>query len=123
VNGHLAATSGKENTGHECPECVPEEEPVAPMLLMGLGGMLIFFSMGFGLAAISGLIGFLIASVILFVAGMTMVMVGYRMNKKFKEQKHRMMHVKLENAKCAYCGTQNEPGARRCEFCDAPLKE
>jgi hypothetical protein len=123
VNGHLAPISNGEDLQGECPECAPEPEPIAPILLMSLGGMLIFFSTGFGFAAISGLMFFVIAAAICFFAGLIMVLVGYRMNKKNKEEKHKMMHVKLGNAKCTYCGTQNKPDARRCESCGAPLKD
>lgn len=120
MNRSLAAT--KKDVECDCPECQPEAEPVAPILLLSLGGMAIFFSFGLGLAAISGIRGFLYASAVLFAIGLASILIGYRMVKRNKQRKHEIMHAQLENAKCDHCGTQNKPGTKRCEWCGAPLK-
>ncbi|MCE5296881.1 MAG: zinc finger Ran-binding domain-containing protein [Euryarchaeota archaeon] len=119
----LPLMSRKGRDDHVCPDCAPEEQPIAPIMLMAIGGMIAFFAFFLGLVGAIAVDGFLAPSAIAFVIAILMIVAGYMMNKKHSIMKHEIMHMKLEKAKCSYCGTQNEPDARKCDSCGAPLKD
>jgi membrane protein required for beta-lactamase induction len=106
---------------HACPDCEPEEQTIAPILLLSLGGMLLFFSIGFGIVWWVADQFFMWSTLVLLTIGGGMMLVGYRIfrqNAKARKQRHMN---DLARSKCSYCGGQNQENEQRCQFCGAPL--
>jgi hypothetical protein len=106
---------------HTCPDCRPEEQTIAPILLVSLGGMLLFFSFFFGIVWWMADQFFMWPTLILLSIGGCMMLVGYRIfrqNAKARKQKHI---DDMARSKCSYCGGQNNENEQRCQFCGAPL--
>ncbi len=107
----------------ECPNCVrPEPEPVAPILLMGLGGMMLFFGFFFAIPGALGVTGFLWLALILCVIGGTMLL--FRLGPAFPTQEEVAVkkEEQMAKARCEYCGSQNQIGEQKCGSCGAPLR-
>ncbi|OPY33187.1 MAG: hypothetical protein A4E32_00861 [Methanomassiliicoccales archaeon PtaU1.Bin124] len=106
--------------GHECPEC-REEEPIAPILFLGLGGMLAFFSFAFWIVTFVAEPGMLPLAAGMTVVGGGMMAYGWYLISQRKKRKLKAHQAAVEKAKCDYCGGQNDPGTTKCQFCGAPL--
>lgn len=108
--------------GQVCPNCEQNEpEPVAPLLLLGLGGMLAFFSFAFWIVAMVAEPGMLYLALGLTLVGVGMMAIGWHLIRGRKAAIKKVQLKRLELAKCEYCGGQNKPGQIKCEFCGAPL--
>jgi hypothetical protein len=112
---------GQPGHVHECPDCQPEPEPVAPFLLLGLGGMLIFFSLAFWIVAFVAEPGMLFLALGMTIIGLVMMAFGWRILVKRKQERKSRHESAFVKAKCEYCGGQNQPGENKCQFCGAPL--
>ncbi len=117
-----------------CPECHALVNPNAPedpmrkeqeegdmksIILVGLGGMALFFSFGFFLPAVLSEASFFWIAAPLFVVGASMMVAGAlvrRRTKKRLEAMERDLHVR-----CEYCGGTNHRADHRCTFCGAPI--
>jgi hypothetical protein len=107
----------------ECPNCgMPEQEPVAPILLMALGGMLLFFAFGFGIPGAMGVSGFLWLAIGLALVGSLMMFSGWGLHSRQKKKKEQVKEQRMAKAKCEYCGSQNQVGGQKCGSCGAPLR-
>ena len=107
----------------ECPNCVrPEPEPVAPILLMGLGGMMLFFGFFFAIPGSLGVTGFLWLALILCVIGGSMLLLGWVMHSRHKRKIAVKKEEQMTKARCEYCGSQNQVGEPKCCSCGAPLR-
>jgi predicted amidophosphoribosyltransferase len=119
-----------------CPECHETVNPRAPedpiklvkdaaelksMMLLGLGGMALFFSFGFFLPAMLAESGFIWVSAGLFVVGMTMVMGAWAIKVRTRKRVAEM--EKERHVACEYCGGVNDLDLHRCTFCGAPLPD
>jgi hypothetical protein len=108
---------------HECPNCVrPEPEPIAPLILMGLGGMLLFFAFGFGIPGALGVEGFLWLALGLALVGGAMLISGWALHARHKRKVAIKDEEEMAKAKCDYCGSQNQIGEQKCGSCGAPLR-
>jgi hypothetical protein len=101
---------------------MPEQEPVAPILLMALGGMLLFFAFGFGIPGAMGVSGFLWLAIGLALVGSLMLFSGWGLHSRHKRKKERVREERVAKAKCEYCGSQNQEGGQKCDSCGAPLR-
>ncbi len=111
------------NEGQDCPNCSrPEPEPVAPILLMGLGGMILFFGFFFAIPGALGETGFLWLALILCVVGGVMLLSGWALHSRHKKKLAMKMEEQMAKAKCEYCGSQNQAGEQKCDSCGAPLR-
>ncbi|HSV42539.1 MAG TPA: hypothetical protein VLH13_03910 [Methanomassiliicoccales archaeon] len=95
---------------------------MAPILLISLGGMLLFFSSFFGLIGFIAEPGFLIVALIVALISVAMVIIGIRIHRQHAREKKAHVEQAVKNARCEYCGTQNQRGDNRCDSCGAPLK-
>jgi hypothetical protein len=113
----------RDDPNEACPNCnMPEEETLAPILLMGLGGMLLFFAFGFGIPGALGVSGFLWLAVGLALVGSLMVFSGWGLRSRQKKKKEQVREERMAKAKCDYCGSQNQVGGQKCDSCGAPLR-
>ncbi len=94
-----------------------EDTDIAPILLAGLAGMVLFFAFSFGLVAVVAEPGFGILSMILVAVALVMLLARHIIVRRHREERAKA----LAKAKCRYCGGQNRPHAIRCFFCGAPL--
>jgi hypothetical protein len=108
---------------HECRNCArPKPEPVAPLILMGLGGMLLFFAFGFGIPGALGVEGFLWLALVLAVVGGAMLISGWALYARHRREVAKNDEEEMAKAKCEYCGSQNQIGEQKCCSCGAPLR-
>lgn len=114
----------KRDDPHEaCPNCsIPEAEPLAPILLMGLGGMLLFLAFGFGIPGALGVSGFLWLAAGLALVGSLMMFSGWGLHSRQKKKVEQVKYERMVKAKCDYCGSQNQVGGQKCDSCGAPLR-
>jgi hypothetical protein len=98
-----------------------EEGELVGLTLMGIGGMLLFFSFGFFLPAVLSRSEFLGVAVPLFLIGAALLAGAWTVRKRTKVrvvEMERDLHVK-----CPYCGGTNHRTDHRCIFCGAPIVE
>lgn len=95
--------------------------PVAPIVFMGVGGLMLFFALFFGLIASIAEPGF--GTVALIVGGFAVILIvgGWFMYWRYKRKLERERRLALERYRCRYCDAQNEIGAQRCFSCGAPF--
>ena len=117
----MGASGQDRPHGQSCPDCAPEAEPVAPLLFLGLGGMLAFFSFAFWIVAFVAEPGFLWMALGMTLVGGAMMVAGWQMIRRRKAEKRMAHEAALQKAKCEYCGGQNRPNETKCQFCGAPL--
>ena len=121
--GPGSVPSNKTAEAHECPNCDrPDPEPVAPILLMGLGGMMLFFGFFFAIPGALGAPGFLWLALILCVVGGAMLLSGWGMHSRRKRKLAIKKDEQIAKARCEYCGSQNQVGEQKCFSCGAPLR-
>jgi len=100
---------------------VREETSLRSLLLLGLGGMVLFLSFGFFLPAVLAEPSLMWVSAVLFITGASLLMGAW-----FTKVRAGRLIICLEESmhvKCEYCGGINDRGQHRCAFCGAPLEE
>lgn len=105
---------------------VPEEKeaptPVAAVVLLSVGGMLMFMGLFFLLIASIALGGFLVpALAIMAIAGL-MMLAGWKIWRDRRAAHHEMRRQERDRLLCDYCGGMNAEGDLKCRFCGAPLR-
>jgi ribosomal protein L37E len=96
-----------------------EDGEMKSLVLMGIGGMLLFFSFGFFLPAVLSEPGFLWVSAPLFLIGATLFAGAWFVRRRTSRRvtsMERDLHVR-----CEYCGGTNHRNDHRCAFCGAPI--
>jgi membrane protein required for beta-lactamase induction len=106
---------------HSCPDCQPEEPTIAPILLLSIGGMLLFFDIFFGIVWWVAVPFFVWPTIVLLSIGGAMMMLGYRMFRQIAKARKQKHFDDMARSKCSYCGGQNNGNEQRCQFCGAPL--
>jgi hypothetical protein len=113
-----------------CPRCGRkasnslEDRPdasITVLMMAGVGGLLAFFGLSFGLVAAIAEPGFL--TVALMTCGIALalfVLAYFSRRRQLNEWKAHQASLNLL-AKCSYCGLQNDVGSKRCESCGGPL--
>jgi hypothetical protein len=96
--------------------------PVSAIVLVAVGGMLLFMGFFFGLVASLGVGGFLIPALGILVAGSLMVLASYRIWKGTRVHLEEKAEKEKERLLCDYCGGRNTEGSLECQFCGAPLR-
>lgn len=119
-----------------CPDCNAIVNPNAPedpivmargegelirLVLMGVGGMLLFFSFGFFLPAVLSRWEFIWVAVPLFIIGAALF-VGSWIIKRRTAVRIKEMEIDL-HVRCQYCGGTNHRTDHRCVFCGAPIMD
>ncbi len=113
-----------------CPQCgsrvvqgeAPKPEPSMPVMLMaGIGGMIAFFGLSFGLVAAVAEPGFFIVAIVACAIAVALFVLAYVGRRRQLEEWKNRTQKEAAKASCAYCGFQNAVGAHKCESCGAPL--
>ncbi len=98
----------------------PEPETAA-LLMAGIGGMLAFFGLSFGLVAAVVGHGFLVVCLVTCAIAVSLLVLAYVSRKRQLGEWQRAEQAARAAARCEYCGTQNRKGAVECESCGARL--
>lgn len=96
--------------------------PVSAIVLVAVGGMLLFMGFFFGLVVSLGVGGFLIPALGISVVGGLMALAGYRIWKRTRVHLEEKTEKEKERLLCDYCGGRNAEGSLECQFCGAPLR-
>ncbi len=100
----------------------PKPEPSMPIMLMaGIGGMIAFFGLSFGLVAAVAEPGFVTVAAIACGIALALFVLAYAGRRRQLDEWRRRSEKATAKASCTYCGFQNPDGARKCESCGAPL--
>ena len=116
---HIVSASYTNGVGLE--KVTKPEPSTVTILMAGIGGLLAFFGLSFGLVAAVAEPGFLIVCLITCVIAVSLFMMAYAARKKQIGNWERAEEMALASARCNYCGSQNPKGAKKCESCGAPL--
>lgn len=100
---------------------VKPEPSVVTLLMAGIGGLLAFFGLSFGLVAAVTEPGFLIVCLITCAIAISLFIMAYVARRKQIAEWQRIEEKALSSARCEYCDSQNPKGAKKCESCGAPL--
>lgn len=100
----------------------PKPEPsIAATLMAGIGGLLAFFGLSFGLVAAIAEPGFLIVCLVTCAIAISLFIMAYAARRRQIGEWERAEEIAVASAKCDYCGSQNHIGTNKCESCGAPL--
>ena len=97
------------------------EPSIITLLMAGIGGLLAFFGLSFGLVAAIAEPGFLIVCLITCAIAISLFIMAYVARRKQIGEWQRMEEKASSSARCDYCDSQNPKGAKKCESCGAPL--
>jgi len=89
--------------------------------MAGIGGLLAFFGLSFGLVAAIAEPGFLIVSLVACAIAFSLFILAYVARRRQIGKWERSEEMTLASARCSYCDSQNPKGAKKCESCGAPL--
>jgi hypothetical protein len=89
--------------------------------MAGIGGLLAFFGLSFGLVAAIADPGFLIVSLVACAIAVSLFIVAYAARRKQIGEWKKLEEMALASARCDYCDSQNPKGSKKCESCGAPL--
>ncbi len=89
--------------------------------MAGIGGMIAFFGLSFGLVAAVADPGFLIVALVACGIALALFVLAYVGRRRQLEEWKARTEKDAAKASCAYCGFQNATGSRKCESCGAPL--
>jgi len=104
------------------------EKPVKPdpsisvILMAGIGGMLAFFGLFFGLVAAIAESSFLIVCLVACSIAILLFLIAFAARRKQIGEWKKVEELAISSARCNYCGSQNLRGAHKCETCGAPLR-
>jgi hypothetical protein len=90
-------------------------------MMAGVGGLLAFFGLSFGLVAALAEPGFLVVCLSTCAVAVSLFIIAYVARKKQLKEWAKMEESAVASAKCDYCGSQNPKGTMKCESCGAPL--
>lgn len=117
--------SGSKESDHSTSddeiEAVAPEASLAAIMMAGVGGLLAFFGLSFGLVAAVADPGFLIVALVTCCIAAALFMLAY------VSRRNQLRHWQAQEekvtllAKCSYCGLQNSKGRNKCLSCGAPL--
>ncbi len=97
------------------------EPSISVLLMAGIGGMLAFFGLAFGLVAAVADSGFLIVCLVACTIAVSLFVIAQIARKRQLSEWQQSEEKAEQSAKCDYCGLQNAKGAKKCESCGAPL--
>ncbi len=89
--------------------------------MAGIGGMLAFFGLSFGLVALIAEPGFLTVALIACGIALALFILAYISRRNQLKEWNAHQKSLTSKAKCAYCGLQNASGSSKCLSCGAPL--
>ena len=96
--------------------------PVTAVVLMSLGGMLVFMGLFFLLIAGLGIGGFLAPALVVMAIAGVMILAGLKIWKDHRTAHRTMLIKERDRLLCDYCGGQNAEGDLKCRYCGAPLR-
>ena len=106
------------------PEAMEKEAPtpVAAVVLLSVGGMLMFMGLFFLLIASIALGGFLVPALAIMAMAGLMMLAGWKIWRDRRAAHHEMQRQERDRLLCDYCGGMNAEGDLKCRFCGAPLR-
>ncbi len=96
--------------------------PVSAVVLVSVGGMLLFLGLSFLLIAGLGIEWFLMPAVLVMVIASMMMLFGWNVWRRVRIARSERERRERDRLLCDYCGGQNAEGAVQCQFCGAPLR-
>ncbi len=96
--------------------------PVSAVVLVSVGGMLLFLGLSFLLIAGLGVGGFRIPAALVIAIAAVMMMLGWNVWRRARIARSEREMRERDRLLCDYCGGQNAEGAVQCQFCGAPLR-
>ena len=116
---HEVCSSCGNGAGNE--KVTKPEPSMAVILMAGIGGLLAFFGLSFGLVAAVAEPGFLIVCLVACAIAVSLFVMAYAARRRQIGEWERAEEIAVASARCAYCDSQNPKGAQKCESCGAPL--
>ena len=110
--------------GHDMDSAEEKDpEPTAMVMVMaGVGAMLAFFGLAFGLVAAIAAPEFAVVSLVALAIAVVLFVLAWRSRKgQLAVADKKREKIRAEST-CQYCGAQNREGAQRCYSCGAPLR-
>ncbi len=95
--------------------------PVSAVVLVSVGGMLLFLGLSFLLIVGLGVGGFRIPAALVIAIAAVMMMLGWNVWRRARIARSEREMRERDRLLCDYCGGQNAEGAVQCQFCGAPL--
>lgn len=113
-----------------CPKCGSKVDPdalvkpelsLAVIMLVSVGGLIMFFGLFFGLIGFIAEPGFLYAAAVICSVAAIMILLAYAGRRRQMKEWRAKEASSAISSKCTYCGLQNDKGLKRCISCGAPL--
>ena len=109
---NAADSSGVSAVNRDMPS--KPEPSIAAIMMAGIGGLLAFFGLSFGLVAAVAEPGFLIVCLVTCAISISLFVMAYAARRRQIGKWERAEEIAVASAKCDYCGSQNPVGQPLC---------